>query len=1248
MSGFVKKTMELVEENTTADTQNISMDVDSSFLTIVNDILARPSGFAAQGHLEGSEMPPITVEGIDTDVRVPVSPEQARALYECGEQAPFGQGEKTIIDRSVRDVKAIASDKCSFPEKWSTILNDNILDSLRRQLGIQSSVRAELHNLLVYAAGGKFKRHKDSEKLPGMFGSLVVTLPSTHSGGRFLIHHGDETVSFLAAGNNSLGAKLEEASPKRRRRLLQTTPRWCGFYADCDHELEEVTNGYRVALVYNLVREDSGAESPKPHSALGSTEYVDAFRQFGAGWSVALEEESRLQRTYTEEQQVEVLETGSLLGSNIWRRGTVFNVKEEAIYVSLAEMQDKIGSEKVTSATEIRPMPNKILFTLSHEYTEDGMAWDKLKGTDYAIGHALRKSTQFEMFLCQMTLEQSGDEHEGMDTAGVTLNGWVPAPMAADEWHHPSLARTLRKHPHYIHFANDVRGNDFCIHEDPYDTEKEGYTGNQGSPMSQWYKKTAIVFWPKQQVMDVVSIGAQIEMLAHVLNGTDALMTSLFNNVQAMAELVLNNLKEHPSPTAIGMSTKSAVSILSCCLQFLNKSNHVLSDFISALSFDDRQESKSSQQNIADCASLVVQAVRKNGGDGTIAKLFQKLFLQNSGADVPEQRVAFGWRLLFNMWKLNEYHDESVVSFLSNITDLMLADLAQQHCERKEKETPRNLFTQKSKTTRDVHKTNTLGWCLVTLSTIADPERATICATQALKHIAANSRRFEVLSTLPFVLGQMIRSVTPDFQEKVLHPLIEIALDALTNPGPLLTADDITCLLYLIHDCNVPGALQIMLENKERVLPWTFVTGVRNMFLEKPKYSWNKTDLQRLREASPWIGDCLRSHEEVPKKTADSAEEPFQYPQVVSTRVWPETVLQAVSMVPNEMILLPIAKTDSAKQRCIVDAFVAITHMLPRVSFQDTPYINQLTHCVVRMQAVFPLFDVVIPATQTLFKLFGENPQSLASQAILFLVEDEIERIQPFAEAELPPVTNWTMTHPRHGLKEEKRCSRTNGPGVCELCTKVTAFFESPTEKVFRLSDAMESEREHVLNSVNWSRWAGKKQPDHYECIETSGELICIVLKGAAASCVSCDKVGINVVQSWKKGSLVVEKAGDGELLRKKHREIRKTVIAMREKLQATAPSQRKADDIPLQFQGTQCLHCQLVFCNDCSNTSTHSLVCDECSIPLCRSCAIEEHDHLTAGCDECGEGDIVCGDCRYETYPDEGCCLNCYNGWSN
>ena len=85
MSGFVKKTMELVEENTTADTQNISMDVDSSFLTIVNDILARPSGFAAQGHLEGSEMPPITVEGIDTDVRVPVSPEQARALYECGE-----------------------------------------------------------------------------------------------------------------------------------------------------------------------------------------------------------------------------------------------------------------------------------------------------------------------------------------------------------------------------------------------------------------------------------------------------------------------------------------------------------------------------------------------------------------------------------------------------------------------------------------------------------------------------------------------------------------------------------------------------------------------------------------------------------------------------------------------------------------------------------------------------------------------------------------------------------------------------------------------------------------------------------------------------------------------------------------------------------------------------------------------------------------------------------------------------------
>ena len=56
-------------------------------------------------------------------------------------------------------------------------------------------VSAELYKLLVYDRGGFFLAHRDTEKADGMFGTLVVTLPSTYRGGALRIRHAGREVT---------------------------------------------------------------------------------------------------------------------------------------------------------------------------------------------------------------------------------------------------------------------------------------------------------------------------------------------------------------------------------------------------------------------------------------------------------------------------------------------------------------------------------------------------------------------------------------------------------------------------------------------------------------------------------------------------------------------------------------------------------------------------------------------------------------------------------------------------------------------------------------------------------------------------------------------------------------------------------------------------------------------------------------------------------------------------------------------
>ncbi|MCF8246416.1 MAG: 2OG-Fe(II) oxygenase [Saprospiraceae bacterium] len=204
-------------------------------LALLNSIQGSGS-FATSGDKKFTP-PGLHIEGLG-EVGFPINDVQAKAIIQLAKQAPYGKGSKTLTDTAVRKTWEIDARQLSFQgDEWEGVLK-KILKKVKKGLGIEKQpVTASLYKLLIYEKGGFFKTHKDSEKEPGMFGTLVIGLPARHTGGELLVRFEgrEETFDFSAMAS-------EHRLP------------FAAFFADCDHELLPVTSGHRVCLVYNLLQ----------------------------------------------------------------------------------------------------------------------------------------------------------------------------------------------------------------------------------------------------------------------------------------------------------------------------------------------------------------------------------------------------------------------------------------------------------------------------------------------------------------------------------------------------------------------------------------------------------------------------------------------------------------------------------------------------------------------------------------------------------------------------------------------------------------------------------------------------------------------------------------------------------------------------------------------------------------------------------------------------------------------------------
>jgi hypothetical protein len=196
--------------------------------------LARPGEYFARGTLT-VPLPKLEIEGVGV-ISFPVHPAQALEIVAQATLAPYGRGEETIVDPNVRRVWQIGTDRFRIGgSAWAQTL-ESIVSRCAQDLGCDGGkVFAEPYKLLLYEPGGFFLSHRDTEKAPGMFGTLVIVLPSAHSGGELVVRHAGREVTI-----DFTGADVSEIS-------------FAAFYADCQHEVRPLTHGNRLCVVYNLL-----------------------------------------------------------------------------------------------------------------------------------------------------------------------------------------------------------------------------------------------------------------------------------------------------------------------------------------------------------------------------------------------------------------------------------------------------------------------------------------------------------------------------------------------------------------------------------------------------------------------------------------------------------------------------------------------------------------------------------------------------------------------------------------------------------------------------------------------------------------------------------------------------------------------------------------------------------------------------------------------------------------------------------
>lgn len=183
--------------------------------------------------------------------------------------------------------------------------------------------------------------------------------------------------------------------------------------------------------------------------------------------------------------------------------------------------------------------PSKLAVLLGHQYTQDGLAWDALKGVDRARADILRDAAGragCHAYLALLTLEESGsadesyeprgrgyDEHEGEDDPdGYEMGEVFESSLTAGHWSdaagdRPPLGRMEVE-------RDEVVPPDALTKVKP-EQDIDGYTGNEGLTLTRRYRHAAVFLWPDANHFEALcdcGLGSAAAALEELVGRPDA------------------------------------------------------------------------------------------------------------------------------------------------------------------------------------------------------------------------------------------------------------------------------------------------------------------------------------------------------------------------------------------------------------------------------------------------------------------------------------------------------------------------------------------------------------------------------------------------------------------------------------------------------------------------------------------------------------------------------------------------------
>ncbi len=389
----------------------------------------RPGSFCVSGSVP-VVLPGLEVAGLGP-IGLPLTAQQAEELKKLCEQAPYGKGEETLVDTSVRRVWQLKPERFSLTNpEWKRFLQQTV-HKVQQELGLErQKLESHLHDLLLYEPGSFFLPHRDGEKLNRMVATLVIVLPSSFQGGELVVRHEgqEQTIDFGSSENNLFRIHF------------------AAFYADCEHEIRPLREGYRLCLVYNLTLK----KGKKGLGAPRSSEYVEPITQLLRDWA-----------------------------------------KDDTA--------------------------RRLAITLEHQYTQDGLTWDALKGVDRARALVLLEAARqagCQAYLALLTFhELASAEYAGGyygrrrwgdyddDPSDYEIGEVIESSLTADHW----IDREGKRLPlGEIHIQEDELLDPEVLESVEPEEEFEGYTGNAGMTLDRWYRHGALFLWPNRRHFDIL------------------------------------------------------------------------------------------------------------------------------------------------------------------------------------------------------------------------------------------------------------------------------------------------------------------------------------------------------------------------------------------------------------------------------------------------------------------------------------------------------------------------------------------------------------------------------------------------------------------------------------------------------------------------------------------------------------------------------------------------------------------------